>query len=266
MKFKRLLPADIKKKTDNRPAFSAITAYDVMSAQIADEAQIDILLVGDSCGNVVAGYSTTLPVTMDHIIYHSQAVVRGSQRALVVADMPFMSYQESNVQAKRNAGLLLKEGGVAAVKMEILPSQLDTLRSVVDIGIPVMGHIGFTPQTMFQLGGYKVQGKTDDAALALLELAEKVAQAGAFSVVLEMIPPAVSQRIQSQISIPTIGVGAGPHCDGQMLVFHDVVGLTQSTAKFVKRYAEVRSDMSRALAQYRAEVAAGDFPSAEHGY
>lgn len=266
MKFSRLLPLDIVKKKQTHSPISAVTAYDVLSAQLADDAHIDILLVGDSCGNVVAGYSTTLPVTMDQIVYHSQAVVRGSRRALVVADMPFMSYQKSIAQARKNAGRLVKEAGVAAVKLEILPSQIDTLRAIVDMGIPVMAHIGFTPQTMFQLGGYKVQGKTDVDATALVELAEKVAQAGAFSVVLEMVPPAVASRIRAAVSIPTIGVGAGPDCDGQILVFHDLVGLTESSPKFVKRYADLRTVITGALTRYRQDIETGQFPGPENSY
>ncbi len=266
MKFSRLLPLDIVKKKQTHSPISAVTAYDVLSAQLADDAHIDILLVGDSCGNVVAGYSTTLPVTMDQIVYHSQAVVRGSRRALVVADMPFMSYQKSIAQARKNAGRLVKEAGVAAVKLEILPSQIDTLRAIVDMGIPVMAHIGFTPQTMFQLGGYKVQGKTDVDATALVELAEKVAQAGAFSVVLEMVPPAVASRIRAAVSIPTIGIGAGPDCDGQILVFHDLVGLTESSPKFVKRYADLRTVITGALTRYRQDIETGQFPGPENSY
>lgn len=266
MKFSRLLPLDIVKKKQTHSPISAVTAYDVLSAQLADDAHIDILLVGDSCGNVVAGYSTTLPVTMDQIVYHSQAVVRGSRRALVVADMPFMSYQKSITQARKNAGRLVKEAGVAAVKLEILPSQIGTLRAIVDMGIPVMAHIGFTPQTMFQLGGYKVQGKTDVDATALVELAEKVAQAGAFSVVLEMVPPAVASRIRAAVSIPTIGVGAGPDCDGQILVFHDLVGLTESSPKFVKRYADLRTVITGALTRYRQDIETGQFPGPENSY
>jgi len=266
MKFARLLPLDIIKKKLQGIRISAVTAYDVMTAQLADEAHIDIVLVGDSCGNVVAGYPTTLPVTMDQMIYHCESVVRGSRRALVVADMPFMSYQESIEQARKNAGRLMKETGVAAVKMEILPSQIDTLRAVVDIGIPVMAHIGFTPQTMFQLGGYKIQAKTDGDAQALVALAQRVADAGAFSVVLEMIPPAVAAAIRGTISIPTIGVGAGPECDGQILVFHDLVGLSATSPKFAKRYVNLRPEIVDALTRYRQDIESGQFPGPENSY
>lgn len=267
MKLSRLLPTDIKKRRVTGRPLVAITAYDVMTAQLADEAQMDLLLVGDSCGNVVAGYPTTLPVTMEQMLYHCQAVVRGCQRAVVVADMPFMSYQESTAQARHNAGRLLKESGVTAVKLEVLPSQIDTVRAIVEIGIPVMAHIGFTPQTLFQLGGYKIQGKTEDSAEALLQLAGQVAQAGAFSLVLEMVPPALARRITDHIDIPTLGVGAGPDCDGQLLVFQDVIGLTRTPPKFVKKYADVRSSVVSALQAYRQDVESGEFPIlGEHTY
>ena len=177
-----------------------------------------------------------------------------------------MSYQKSITQARKNAGRLVKEAGVAAVKLEILPSQIGTLRAIVDMGIPVMAHIGFTPQTMFQLGGYKVQGKTDVDATALVDLAEKVGQAGAFSVVLEMVPSAVASRIRAAVSIPTIGAGAGPDCDGQILVFHDLVGLTESSPKFVKRYADLRTVITGALTRYRQDIETGQFPGPENSY
>jgi len=262
----RVFPTDLLRFKKNKKKISMVTAYDVMTAELADQAGIDVLLVGDSCGNVISGHSTTVPVTLDQMIYHTQAVVRGAHRALVIADMPFMSYQESITQARANAGRLLKETGASAVKLEILPHDIETLKAIVDIGIPVMGHIGFTPQTMVQLGGYKVQGKTEESATAMVDLAQKIEAAGAFGLVLEMIPSPLAAQIQSQLTIPTIGIGAGPDCDGQVLVFHDLVGWSARTPKFVKQYATLRQTITEAFETYKNDVETGQFPTSEHEF
>ncbi|HDH97349.1 MAG TPA: 3-methyl-2-oxobutanoate hydroxymethyltransferase, partial [Proteobacteria bacterium] len=219
-----------------------LTAYDYPTARLVDEGGVDIILVGDSSGVVVAGYENTLPVTLDETIYHTKAVVRGSKNALVVADMPFMSYQESLEQARRNAGKVMKETGCQAIKLEGGENMADTIRAIVDIDIPVMAHIGLTPQSIHRLGGYKVRGKTDAEAEQLMRDAVAVEEAGAFSVVLECVPEQVAKQITEKLSIPTIGIGAGRFCDGQVLVFHDMVGLfDRFRPRFVKQYANVWS-------------------------
>lgn len=246
---------------------TCLTAYDYCMAQILDECRVDILLVGDSAGMVVAGYENTLPVTMEEMIYHTRAVVRGRRRALVVADMPFMSYQLSSVQARENAGRLVKEGGAEAVKLEGGMAMRETIEAIVSIDIPVMGHIGLTPQSIHRMGGYKVQGKSREAAERLFSDAFAVQEAGAFTVVLEGIPEELAREITDKLSIPTIGIGAGVHCDGQVLVLHDILGLFGDfKPKFVKRYADLRSIISQAVRSYVEEVQEGRFPTDEHSF
>ncbi|HYQ47560.1 MAG TPA: 3-methyl-2-oxobutanoate hydroxymethyltransferase [Thermodesulfovibrionales bacterium] len=256
----------LKKKSDGRKIVM-LTAYDYPSAQIVDEAGIDAVLVGDSLGVVVQGLDNTLPVTMDEMIYHTKMVARAVKNAMVIGDMPFMSYQASVEEAVRNAGRFLKEGGAAAVKMEGGAEVADRIRAMTRSDIPVMAHIGLTPQSIHRMGGYKVQGKTRSAARRLVEEAKAAENAGAFSVVLEGIPMALSREITKTLSIPTIGIGAGPHCDGQVLVLHDLLGLfDRFVPKFVKRYAHMKREAVRAVGKYREEVEKGVFPAEEQSF
>ncbi len=256
-------PSDLIEAKQNGQRISMVTAYDTPTARLIETAGIHVALVGDSCGNVVAGYSSTIPVTMEQMIYHTQAVSRGCDATLVVADLPYMSYHRSSDQAIKNATRLIQSGGAQAVKMEILPAQVSHLKAVVDAGIPVMAHIGFTPQTLHQLGGYKIQGKSDSAANLIADLAAAIQAAGAFSLVLEMVPHHLAKRLQTALRIPTIGIGAGPHCDGQVLVFHDLIGLSEKPPKFAKAYTNSRAFMRDALELFKHEVESGDFPPAE---
>ena len=265
--MKHLRIPDVKKKKQQGEKVTMLTAYDFLLARILDEAGVDIVLVGDSVGMVLLGYETTLPVTLEMMIHHSQAVTRGAQRALVVADMPFLSYQVSVSEAVRNAGRLIQEGGVAAVKIEGGRVMADVTRRLVEVGMPVMGHLGLLPQSVHQLGGFRVQAREKAVAERLLEDAKILEEAGAFSIVLESIPAEVAQQVTSQLLIPTIGIGAGPHCDGQVLVSHDAFGLSQGrTPSFVKQYADLGADLKKAAEAYISEVRAGDFPSEEHSF
>jgi len=216
---------------------------------------VDMLLVGDSMGNVFYGHENTLPVTLDQIIYHTQAVVKGAKQALVVADMPFMSAQISTEETKRNAGLLLKEGGAQAVKIEVTSSNLSAIKSVLEMGIPVMAHLGLTPQSVHQLGGYKMQGKTEQSANLLLELAKECEKIGCFSIVLELIQPEITAQITQSVSIPTIGIGSGKQCDGQVLVTQDLLGLTfDKVPGFVKPYANLNDTIKNSIASYVKDI------------
>lgn len=244
-----------------------LTAYDYPTALLADRAGIDLVLVGDSLGMVVHGFANTLPVTMEMMILHCQAVRRGVERALVVCDMPFMSYQTSLEDAKRNAGRLLSEGGADAVKLEGGRPMADTIRALVDSGVAVQGHLGLTPQSVSAFGGMRVQGRTAAAARRLLDDALILQDAGAFSIVLEGMPARLAEAITQRLTIPTIGIGAGAGCDGQVLVMHDILGLyDQFTPKFVRRYAELGAEMQSAFEQYRDDVRARRFPDEEHSY
>jgi len=243
-----------------------LTAYDYSTARLVDEAGVHLVLVGDSLGMVVLGYDSTVPVTMDEMLHHTRAVVRGTKMALVVGDMPFMTYQASAEDAVRNAGRMLQEGGCQAVKLEGGVVMAETTRRIVNCGIPVMGHIGLTPQSINQLGGHRVQGKTADAAKRLVEDALALEQAGAFAVVLELVPVQLAKLITGKLRIPTIGIGAGPFCDGQVLVINDMLGLfTDFVPKHTKQYARLASTMKKAISEYCAEVKSGAFPSGEHG-
>ena len=258
---------DIYKKKAEKKKITMLTAYDYPTAQIVDQAGIDLILVGDSLGMVVQGVTSTLPVTMDEMIYHTKMVVRGAQSAMVVGDMPFLSYQTHRAEAVRNAGRFLKEAGCEVVKLEGGSQMTDTIRAIVDAGIPVMAHIGLTPQYVHMLGGFKVQGKDDAAREKVLADARAVQDAGAFSVVLEAIPSTLATEITSMLRIPTIGIGAGPDCDGQVLVLHDLLGLfDRFTPKFVKKYANLKQQALSAVQQYKQEVEAGTFPSTEHSF
>ena len=244
-----------------------LTAYDCPTARLLDQAGIDIILVGDSVGNNVLGYDSTLPVTMEEMLHHVKAVTRGVRRALVVADMPYLSYQTGKRDAIRNAGRFLKEAGAAAVKIEGGRRRAPLVQALVDAEIPVMGHIGLTPQSVHVMGGYKVQGKRIDEAHALVEDAQELEGAGAFSIVLEGMPEPVGRRITESIDIPTIGIGAGRSCDGQVLVFHDLVGLTQGPApRFVRRYADLAGAITDATKRFIEDVRSGSFPSEAETY
>ena len=246
---------------------SMLTAYDYSTAKLEDESGINGILVGDSLGNVVLGYEDTVSVTMEDMIHHGAAVARGAKNALVVVDMPFMSYEATVEEAVRNAGRLMKEGRAGAVKLEGGVRVAEQIRAIVKAGIPVMGHIGLTPQSINVFGGFKVQGKSEEAARALLADAKTVEEAGAFAVVIEAVPAALAQMITDAVSIPTIGIGAGAGCDGQILVYQDMLGMfSDFTPKFVKRYANVGEVMREAFANYAAEVASGAFPTEEHTY
>jgi 3-methyl-2-oxobutanoate hydroxymethyltransferase len=244
-----------------------VTAYDATFARMLDEGGADILLVGDSLGNVVQGLDTTLPVTLDEMIYHARAVSRGARRAHLVGDMPFMSYQVSAERALENAGRFLAEGNMHAVKLEGGVDMAETIRRIVRAGIPVMGHVGLTPQSVHALGGFKVQGKDEDDAQRVLQDAKAVAEAGAYAIVLEGIPAPLAARIQEQLGIPTIGIGAGPNCDGQVLVCYDLLGLTpERVPRFVKMYESFFERGVQAMRSYAEEVRSGVFPSAAHSF
>jgi 3-methyl-2-oxobutanoate hydroxymethyltransferase len=240
-----------------------VTAYDVAFARLADRAGIDVLLVGDTLGMVVQGHSTTLPVTVEEMAYHCRAVARGAARAHVVADMPFMSYQASVEDGLRSAGRLMKEGAAESVKLEGGEEVAELVHKLCGIGIPVMGHVGMTPQSVHQFGGFKVQGRTQDQARHILAGARAVADAGAYAIVLEHMPAALAEEVTRAVPIPTIGIGAGPHCDGQVLVMHDLLGLDPEwSPRFVRRYAELGREAERAFSAYAADVRAGRFPGA----
>ena len=244
-----------------------VTAYDYPTAVLADRAGMDIVLVGDSLANVVLGEKGTVGVTMDQMIHHTRAVRRGITGALLVGDMPFLSYQVTPEEAIRNAGRFLKEGGAEAVKLEGGRTMAPTVRAIIEAGMSVMGHIGLTPQTASKLGGYRVQGKDAASAQGLLEDAAALDAAGVFSIVLECVPDRVAERITELVSVPTIGIGAGPACDGQVLVLHDLLGLTAGKSpRFVKRYADISQEILRALTAYRDDVLAGGFPGREHSF
>lgn len=267
MAEQRVTTADFRRwKEEGRP-ITMLTAYDYPMARLLDEAGIDSILVGDSVGNVVLGYESTLPVTMEEMLHHTRAVARGVSRAMVIGDMPFLSYQVSKEEAIRNAGRFIKEAGAQAVKLEGGQDVADTVRAIVTNGIPVVGHIGLTPQYVHQLGGYRVQGRQAEAARGLVADAVSLADAGVFCIVLECVPAEVAKRITSAVSVPTIGIGAGLECDGQVLVTHDLLGLYSGfSPKFVKRYANLVEEIKRALDAFRKEVLEKKFPGPEHGF
>jgi 3-methyl-2-oxobutanoate hydroxymethyltransferase len=243
--------------------FPMLTAYDFPTAQILDQAGIPVLLVGDSVANNVLGYPNTLPVTMEEMLHHTRAVTRGATNALIVGDMPFLSYQTSVEEGIRNAGRFVK-AGAHAVKVEGVHVEL--IHRLTDVGIPVMGHIGLTPQFLHALGGYRVQGRTEEAALRLRQQAEELEKAGIFALVLEAVPAEVGRAITGSSSMPTIGIGAGPHCDGQVLVINDLLGLNERTPKFVKRYANLREEITGAVRAFADEVESGTYPDESHSY
>jgi 3-methyl-2-oxobutanoate hydroxymethyltransferase len=254
------IPELIRKKACGQK-IAMLTAYDATMARLLDQAGVDVLLVGDSLGMVIMGYDTTLPVTLEDMLHHARAVVHGTRKALVVADMPFLTYQVSVEQALRNAGRLIQEGGAAAVKMEGGATLAATVARVVESGIPVMGHIGLTPQSVHRLGGFRKVGKTEHEAERLLEDARALEQAGAFAIVVECIPDELAGEITAAVKIPTIGIGAGPRCDGQVLVSYDAFGLYDDHApQFVKQYARLGEKLVEAAKEYIADVQAGRYP------
>lgn len=251
---------DLREMKTRGERITMLTAYDAAFARLLDRAGLDVLLVGDSLGMVMMGYETTVPVTLDMILHHSQAVTRVTKRALVVADMPFLTYQVTIEDALRNAGRIIQEGLAEAVKVEGGRSLKDLVSRLVDVGIPVMGHLGLTPQSVHQLGGYRIQARDQEGLEQLLEDARTLEEAGAFAIVLECIPEIVAQTVTEEIQIPTIGIGAGPHCDGQVLVMHDMLGLLESVPSFVKKYANLSETVSSAAATYIRDVREGRYP------
>jgi len=255
------------RKSGTGPKLVMVTAYDFPTARLAEAAGIDLLLVGDSLGMVVLGYASTVPVTLDEMLHHARAVTRGAPATHVVADLPFMTYEVSDAQAIASAGRLLKEGGVDAVKLEGGAAMADRVRAVARAGIPVMGHVGLTPQSAGNLGGFRVQGRDLASARAVLRDAEAVAAAGAYALVVEAVPAELAALITARVGVPTLGIGAGAACDGQILVAHDVLGLEDRLApRFAKRYADLGTATQEAFAAYAAEVRAGAFPDAAHSY
>jgi 3-methyl-2-oxobutanoate hydroxymethyltransferase len=260
------VPDVLRFKAEGR-RFAMLTAYDYPTARLADEAEIPVLLVGDTLGMVVLGHPTTLPVTLDDIVYHGSAVARGASRALLVGDMPFMSYQPSTELAMLSAGRLLQEAGMHAVKVEGAGSVVETVHRLTEAGVPVMAHLGLTPQSVHAIGGFRVRGRTAEAAERILADARELEEAGAFSLVLEAVPADLARTVTGALRIPTIGIGAGPHCDGQVLVLHDMLGLTAGRVpRFVKRYANLGEQAVAAMRAFARDVADGEFPAAEHTY
>ena len=256
--------AEMKRKGER---ITMLTAYDYSTAALLDEAGVDIILVGDSLGMVVLGYDSTLPVTMEDMIHHTRPVSRAASRAMVIGDMPFMSYQVSVEEALRNAGRFMKEAGAHGIKLEGGVEVAEATRRIVSAGIPVMGHLGLTPQSVHQFGGYKVQGREDEAARKMLEDSIILEEAGAFSIVLECVPTGLAEEITNSIEIPTIGIGGGIHCDGQVLVTNDMLGIFEKfTPKFVKKYTNLNVSMKEAVGQYLDEVRDGVFPGEEHSF
>lgn len=267
MDRKKLSVLDLDEKKKRHQPITMLTAYDYTGAILVDAAAIDIILVGDSLGMVMLGLESTIPVTMEEMLHHCRAVARGAKYAHLVGDMPFMSYQADKAEAMHNAGRFLKEGLMDSVKLEGGLEMTDTIQAIVAAGIPVMGHIGLTPQSVSKLGGYRVQGKTAIAARRLLDDALALEEAGCYALVLEAVPAPVAEAITQRLSIPTIGIGAGLHCDGQVLVYHDVLGLfDRIQPRFVKKYARLSDTILAAVQSYRQDVLTGQFPEEAHSY
>lgn len=269
----RITVPEILQRKISGTKISALTAYDYTMARLIDVAGIDLILVGDSLGTVIQGNATTLPVSLDHMVYHCQCVTKGVENALVIGDLPFMTYQASIEQALLSSGRLIKEGGVSAVKLEGGVNVLDTIEALVRYDIPVVGHIGLTPQSYHRMGGYRIQGKKSrDKSMTnagsreqILEDARAVEDAGAFALVLEGIPASLAREITDSLAIPTIGIGAGPHCDGQILVTQDMLGMSlEFNPRFVKRYMDLSDGIVTAIKNYMTEIASGEFPAPEH--
>lgn len=262
---KKVTTLALREKKLRREIITMLTAYDYPTAVALDQSGVDAILVGDSLGMVVLGYENTLPVTMEEMLHHCRAVARGAKHALLVGDMPFMSYQVSVEEAVRNAGRFLQQGGMDAVKLEGGHERLETVRAITGAGIPVMGHLGLTPQSVHALGGFRPQGRDAASARRLLEDALRLEEAGIFSLVLESVPARLARLVSERLTVPTIGIGAGPGCDGQVLVTHDLLGLfDRFTPKFVKKYANLHAEMQRAFSEFIAEVQSQVFPGREH--
>ncbi len=267
MERKKMTPVDIQAMKKEGKKITMLTAYDYPLALLEDRGGIDIILVGDSVAMTVLGYENTLPVTMDEMIHHTKAVVRGAKHPLIIGDMPFMSYNTSEREAILNAGRFMKEGGADAVKLEGGASVKEIVKAIVKGGIPVMGHIGLTPQTISMLGGFKVQGKDAQAAQKIIDDALSLEDAGAFSVLLEAVPAPIAKMVTERLRVPTIGIGAGIHCDGQVLVVHDMLGLfDRFTPKFAKKYVNLSELILKALESYGEEVRKGEFPTDQHSF
>jgi len=266
-KMSKVTTSVIRSMKEKGEKITMLTAYDYSTAAVMDEAGVDMILIGDSLGMVVLGYDSTLPVTMEDMLHHTKAVSRAVERAMVIGDMPFMSYQASVEEAMRNAGRFMKEAGAHGVKLEGGREVAEITRRITSAGIPVMGHLGLTPQSVHQFGGYKVQGKGDTAAKRILEDAKILEEAGAFSIVLEVVPATLAAEISKSLKIPTIGIGGGVDCDGQVLVVNDMLGMFKEfTPKFVKKYANLNANMKEAIEQYLDEVKKGAFPGKEHSF
>lgn len=257
---------EIRRMNKDGEKITMLTAYDYPSAKILDSVGIEMVLVGDSVGNTVLGYDNTIPTTMEEMLHHTKAVARGLENPLLIGDMPFLSYQGSVEEAVRNAGRLIKEGNAEAVKVEGGAEILDQIQKIVDFGIPVMGHLGLTPQKVYQFGGYQPRGMNLEEAKKIYEDAKKLEDTGVFSIVLESIPSELGRKITEKVDIPTIGIGAGPHCNGQALVFHDLLGWTEFSPKFLKKYADLISTIKDAVKEFREEVKSEDFPTPDHSY
>ena len=265
--YKRITTKSLIEMKANGEKISMLTAYDYTMAKIVDTAGIDVILVGDSASNVMAGHETTLPITLDQMIYHASSVVRAIERALVVVDLPFGSYQSDPKEALRSAIRIMKESGGHAVKLEGGKEIKDSIKKILNAGIPVMGHLGLTPQSIFQFGTYKVRAKEDEEAEKLLKDAKLLEELGCFALVLEKIPAALAKKVSESISIPTIGIGAGPDCDGQVLVYHDMVGMNQGfSPKFLRRYLDLYTEITGAVSQFVKDVKAVDFPNEKESY
>ena len=267
MSIKKVTTADLMEMKEKGEKIAMLTAYDCLMACQLDECGIDSILVGDSVGNVLLGYKNTIPVTMDEMVHHCSAVARGVKRAMIIGDMPFMSYQAGAEEAVRNAGRFLKEAGAEAVKLEGGSESFETIKRIAGSGIPVMGHLGLTPQSVYKLGGYGTQGENKEQALKILKDAKGLEEAGVFSIILEKIPAALAKKITKNVRVPTIGIGAGVDCDGQVLVTHDMLGVFENfTPRFTKRYSELGKEMKRCYRRYIEEVKEKKFPAEEHSF
>ncbi|TAE40509.1 MAG: 3-methyl-2-oxobutanoate hydroxymethyltransferase [Runella slithyformis] len=264
---KRVTTHTIQELKNRGEKISALTAYDYSMARIVDAAGIDLILVGDSASNVIAGHETTLPITLDQMIYHAQAVVRGVKRALVVVDLPFGTYQGNSEEALRSAIRIMKESGAHAVKMEGGLEIKESITRILSAGVPVMGHLGLTPQSIYKFGTYTVRAKEETEAQKLMEDAKMLDEVGCFAMVLEKIPAALTQQVSKSVGIPTVGIGAGPHADGQILVLHDMLGINKEfKPRFLRRYADLHTAMTDAISNYVKDVKANDFPNEKESY
>ena len=265
---KRVTLRDVARKRAAGERIVVTTAYDALFGRLVDESGVDIVLVGDSLGNVIAGFDSTIPVTLDQMIYHGASVARGVRRALLVVDMPFLTWQVSEAQALENGGRIVQQTGAQAIKLEGAGEEsLRAVRALTRVGVPVMGHLGFTPQSVHQMGGFRVQGRDAAGADRLVEEAKRLEEAGAFSIVLELMPAELAERVTAAVSVPTIGIGAGPGCSGQVLVLHDLLGLNDGFApKFLKRYATLADTVRDAVRAFGHDVRAGSYPGPEHGF